>query len=233
MCTEAAVYVIIPKFQLLDQIEKEIEEEHHIEELKNKWLEEDYKYIMFQKLFEMGGETIEDNDDLKAAVKANLKVDLKDDDEEPPKLSAEAKAARKEKKEEIKKLMDEKLALRRIGEIRDFGKAKSEGYPEDEMSKDILIDIFKAIKDPSLDEMELKIKGKVYILQPVEKEPDEGEPSEPRVWKTEEDDGFAAIRSNRSLLVAFFDPSKKQRNLRDAEKYKDADELKEYEDGEP
>ena len=96
------------------------------------------------------------------------------------------------------------------------------------MSPEILNKIFKAIKDPSLDEMELTINNKVYALQPVEKEPEEGEPgeneeegeegepgeneeenckpSEPRVWKTADDDGFVAIRSIRSLLVAFFDP---------------------------
>ena len=57
-------------------------------------MEEDYKYIMFQKLYEMGGETIEDNDNLKLAAKTHLNLELQDDDPLPT-FSPEDKLKRK------------------------------------------------------------------------------------------------------------------------------------------
>ena len=57
----------------------------------------------------------------------------------------------------IKNEIETRLANRRVGDIRDKGKAKSEDYPEAEISTDNLNNILKAIKDPSLDEMDFTI----------------------------------------------------------------------------
>ena len=69
--------------------------------MRSKRLEEDYKYIMFDKLMELFGDNSEENkdkeypDELKAAVKAILGKDLNDGDPFP-KLPPEEKKKRRD-----------------------------------------------------------------------------------------------------------------------------------------
>ena len=51
-----------------------------------------------------------------------------------------------------------------FGGIRDYGLAKSEGYPEAEITEVYLNAIFKAINDPTIIGTSFRINDKNYIL---------------------------------------------------------------------
>ena len=83
--------------------------------------------MMFEKLTELGTE-----EEFKSAVKANLGIDWTEEDPVPT-LSQEKKKLRKDFQQNIKKETETKLAQRRVGDIRDEGKAKSQYYPDVDM----------------------------------------------------------------------------------------------------
>jgi len=60
-----------------------------------------------------------------------------------PKLSPAQEERRKEYKDTIAKKRKELMARKRVGEIRDYGKAKTSNFPEIEQKE--LIKIFKAV----------------------------------------------------------------------------------------
>ena len=60
----------------------------------------DYKYKMFSELYEIGGKTVEGNENLKNAVKSLLGKDLKDEDVVPT-MKAEEIQEREAWKEKV------------------------------------------------------------------------------------------------------------------------------------
>ena len=113
---------------------------------------------------------------------------------------------RQQWKRKVEKEVSKIIADNRVGELYDEGKAKTEGFPERDLSSH-LNDMLKAVKDFNCQdityETEIEINEEKYILDttPVEER-------DPKVYEVQDKrKGFAVTRSCRSLIVAFYDTS--------------------------